>query len=130
WFWDRSKSGGIFVEHSVHFFDLYGEIVGSPPAGVVSTRTVRDDAAPGGRVDQVECVVTHDNGVLCSYFHAFNRPKAMERQQAILAFDHGFVTVHGWIADGVVVDGWVAREAAEALGNLPHLTGQDRQQLG
>src|SRR3954465_13693000 len=22
WFWDRSKSGGIFVEHGVHFFDL------------------------------------------------------------------------------------------------------------
>jgi len=29
WFWDRSKSGGIFVEHGVHFFDLYGEIAGS-----------------------------------------------------------------------------------------------------
>ena len=23
WFWDRSKSGGIFVEHGVHFFDLF-----------------------------------------------------------------------------------------------------------
>lgn len=23
WFWDREKSGGIFVEHGVHFFDLY-----------------------------------------------------------------------------------------------------------
>ena len=22
WFWDREKSGGIFVEHGVHFFDL------------------------------------------------------------------------------------------------------------
>jgi predicted dehydrogenase len=23
WFWDRSKSGGIFIEHGVHFFDLF-----------------------------------------------------------------------------------------------------------
>ncbi len=23
WFWDRSKSGGIFIEHGVHFFDMF-----------------------------------------------------------------------------------------------------------
>ena len=23
WFWDREKSGGIFIEHGVHFFDLF-----------------------------------------------------------------------------------------------------------
>ncbi|HXB45057.1 MAG TPA: Gfo/Idh/MocA family oxidoreductase, partial [Puia sp.] len=23
WFWDESKSGGIFIEHGVHFFDLF-----------------------------------------------------------------------------------------------------------
>jgi len=53
----------------------------------------------------------------------------MERQQAILAFDHGFVTVRGWIVDAVEVEGWVAREAADALGALPHLTKQDRREI-
>ena len=28
WFWDRSKSGGIFVEHGVHFFDLFAGWLG------------------------------------------------------------------------------------------------------
>jgi predicted dehydrogenase len=23
WFWDESKSGGIFIEHGVHFFDMF-----------------------------------------------------------------------------------------------------------
>ncbi len=23
WFWDKKESGGIFIEHGVHFFDLY-----------------------------------------------------------------------------------------------------------
>jgi predicted dehydrogenase len=35
WFWDEEKSGGIFIEHAVHFFDLFsgwlgkGEIIHS-----------------------------------------------------------------------------------------------------
>ena len=39
WFWDRSKSGGIFIEHGVHFFDLFagwlgpGTGRGGPAAG-------------------------------------------------------------------------------------------------
>ena len=30
WFWDRTKSGGILVEHGVHFFDAYSRIAGAP----------------------------------------------------------------------------------------------------
>ena len=31
WFWDRDKSGGIFVEHGVHFFDLFAGWLGAGP---------------------------------------------------------------------------------------------------
>ncbi|HEV7214438.1 MAG TPA: Gfo/Idh/MocA family oxidoreductase [Chloroflexota bacterium] len=127
WFWDRQKSGGIFIEHGVHFFDLYGELAGTPPKEVAATRSVRDEAAPGGRIDQVDCAVLHDNGIICAYFHTFNRPKALERQQALLAFDRGFLTVQGWVADAVELDGWVDQAAAEALTTLPHLVQQSVQ---
>ena len=30
WMWDTEKSGGILVEHGVHFFDAYGQIAGAP----------------------------------------------------------------------------------------------------
>lgn len=122
WFWNREKSGGIFIEHGVHFFDLYGELAGAPPRDIVATRSIRDDKAPGGRIDQVDCAVVHDNGVLCSYFHAFNRPKALERQQAILGYDRGFVIVHGWVADAVELEAWVDQPGAEQLQTLPHIT--------
>jgi predicted dehydrogenase len=29
WFWDRDTSGGIFVEHGVHFFDLVASWLGA-----------------------------------------------------------------------------------------------------
>lgn len=121
WFWDRSKSGGIWIEHCVHFFDLYGELVGTPPMAVASAQSVRDDTAPAGQVDQVDGAVCHEQGIICGYFHAFNRPKPMERQQAIVAFDRGFVTIHGWIADAVELDGWVDTAAARLLQALPHI---------
>ncbi|MGI8916154.1 MAG: Gfo/Idh/MocA family protein [Chloroflexota bacterium] len=127
WFWNREKSGGIFIEHGVHFFDLYGELAGAPPKEITAIRSIRDNAAPGGRVDQVECTVLHDDGVICSYFHAFNRPKALERQQALLAFDRGFITVQGWVADAIELDGWVDDAAVTALTGLPHLTQQSVQ---
>ena len=28
WFWDRTKSGGIFIEHGVHFFDMFAGWLG------------------------------------------------------------------------------------------------------
>ena len=29
WFWDPAKSGGIFIEHGVHFFDLFAGWLGA-----------------------------------------------------------------------------------------------------
>ena len=33
WFWDRAKSGGIFIEHGVHFFDLFAGWLGPGTRG-------------------------------------------------------------------------------------------------
>src|SRR5258708_22501531 len=68
WFWDRSKSGGIFVEHGVHFFDMFEGWLG-PGVVVAAQRSVRPAPHPfpsppggeGGGVsdieDQVQCTV-------------------------------------------------------------------------
>ena len=45
WFWDREKSGGIFVEHGVHFFDMLTGWLG--PGEVVGARASR---RPGRRL--------------------------------------------------------------------------------
>ena len=50
WFWDAARSGGIFVEHGVHFFDLACWLVGSKVESVqaITAGLVSDD-----RIDTV-----------------------------------------------------------------------------
>ncbi len=95
WFWDPLASGGIFVEHGVHFFDIIGAIAGAPVKDVVGKTWVRGDGT--GKEDRVQALVTYDNGVDASFYHAFNRPGALERQTAHFAFEQGHLTLHGWI---------------------------------
>ncbi len=56
WFWDQSISGGIFVEHGVHFFDLFGWQLGRLPIIVVALAKGRDD----GLVDTVQAIVSYE----------------------------------------------------------------------
>ena len=95
WFWDPDASGGIFVEHGVHFFDIIGAIAGAPAQSVLGRTWTRPDAT--GKEDRVQALVTYENGVEASFYHAFNRPGALEKQIAHFAFERGHVTLHGWI---------------------------------
>lgn len=47
WFWDRSKSGGIFLEHGVHFFDLFAGWLGTG-----RVQTARIGVRPGSVVEE------------------------------------------------------------------------------
>ncbi len=95
WFWDPVASGGIFVEHGVHFFDMVGAIVGAPAQDVLGRTWTRTDGT--GKEDRVQALVTYQNGIEASFYHAFNRPGALEKQTAHFAFERGHVTLHGWI---------------------------------
>ena len=95
WFWDPVASGGIFVEHGVHFFDIIGAIIGVPARNVLGRTWARGDGT--GKEDRVQALVTYDNGVEASFYHAFNRPGALEKQTAHFTFERGHVTLNGWI---------------------------------
>jgi len=95
WFWDPVASGGIFVEHGVHFFDMIGAIAGAPARNVLGRAWVRADGTE--KEDRVQALVTYANGVEASFYHAFNRPGALEKQTAHFAFERGHVTLNGWI---------------------------------
>jgi predicted dehydrogenase len=93
WFWDRAKSGGIFVEHGVHFFDLFTGWLG-PGRVVAAQRSVR----PGtGIEDQVQCTVSYDETVLVNFYHGFHQPGRMDRQEMRLVFERGDVTLYEWV---------------------------------
>ncbi|MBI3948549.1 MAG: Gfo/Idh/MocA family oxidoreductase [Armatimonadetes bacterium] len=94
WFWNRRQSGGILVEHGVHFFDLYTWISGSRPCRTTGHRTTR----PGtDQEDRVIATVEYEDGALATFYHAFDKPARLERTRARLGFDRGYIHVDGWI---------------------------------
>jgi predicted dehydrogenase len=93
WFWDRALSGGIFIEHGVHFFDLFAGWLG---AGRVESAQV--SLRPGTAIeDQVQCTVRYGATALVNYYHGFHQPGRMDRQQMRLLFERGEVTLDEWV---------------------------------
>lgn len=93
WFWDREKSGGIFVEHGVHFFDLFAGWLG-PGKVLAAARSLR----PNSRVEeQVTCTVRYRENVLVHFYHGFHQLARMDRQELRLVFELGDVTLYEWI---------------------------------
>lgn len=115
WFWDPAHSGGIFVEHGVHFFDAARELLGSDPVSVRATAVRR----PGGPVDMVSADVLHPGGVLASHLHSFTHAHRCERQ--LMRLDHGFAEsrISGWIPVWAEVSAWTDEAGAAAWEELP-----------
>lgn len=91
WMWDAEKSGGILVEHGVHFFDAYGQVAGPPQEAWGS--------APRG--EAVEVTVRYAGGAIGRYYHEFAWPQQVERTHGIMFFEHGYVEIDGWIPERV-----------------------------
>ncbi len=118
WFWDKRLSGGIFVEHGVHFFDLYGGWLG---AGRVVSAAAADrlrppvpEEAPTPE-DRVQCTVRHDSGALVSHYHGFDQIGPMDRCEHVIRCEMGDVRVEGWLPERLVVDAAVDEAGAERL---------------
>jgi predicted dehydrogenase len=93
WFWDRSKSGGIFIEHGVHFFDLFAGWLGP---GTVEAAQVC--VRPGTAIeDQVQCTVRYGAEVLVQFYHGFTQPARLDRQELRLVFERGDVRLEEWV---------------------------------
>lgn len=92
WFWDRGKSGGIFVEHGVHFFDMAARLLG--PGRIESAgRACRPS---DGAEDQVWCDGRFGSAV-ARFYHGFNQSGATEAQRFEIVCERGQVTMEGWI---------------------------------
>lgn len=86
WFWDPAKSGGIFIEHGVHFFDLFAGWLGEG-------RLI--DAFQIGR-DRVQATVLYKNSPV-NFYHGFDQLKILDRQEMRLLFERGEITLFEWI---------------------------------
>jgi predicted dehydrogenase len=137
WFWDRGISGGIFVEHGVHFFDLVASWLG-PGEVVAAARSVRPPAPGGGRSgveEQVMCTCRYPApgaaasaaaaagagrhaGVLFHFEHGFHQPSRMDRQEMRLVFERGELRLFDWVPTHGELRALLDEEAARAIADL------------
>lgn len=114
WFWDRTKSGGIFVEHGVHFFDLFAGWLGD--GEVVCAQAAQRENSP--IEDQVQCVVRYKDGVHVNFYHGFHQAGRMDRQELRLVFEQGDVTLFGWVPTVASIHAFADEPTTRALCDL------------
>ncbi len=111
WFWDEEASGGIFIEHGVHFFDLARSLFGE--GQVISARkTVR----PGSHlVDQADCEVRYGSQAVLGFYHGFHQPVPLDRKEWTLLFDRGEIVLRGWIPCDIRITALLDEESVARL---------------
>jgi predicted dehydrogenase len=94
WFWDLAKSGGIFIEHGVHFFDLFSGWLGN--GKVHAALQLRRPAVKELIIDRVQATVLYKTGPV-NFYHGFDQPKILDRQEMRLLFERGEITLFEWV---------------------------------
>ena len=120
WFWDESRSGGIFVEHGVHFFDAAAMLLDREATSVQAVAARR----PDGPVDLVSATVSHGDAVLATHTHSFTHARRCERQLMRLDCGTAEVRVDGWIPVHAVIDAWTDDAGLATAQGLPDRTSE------
>ena len=132
WFWSPGQSGGIFVEHGVHFFDLFEWWFG--PGTVISADRLR--RPPSGIVDQVRCSVQYGDQTLADFYHGFHQMHRRDEQHWRIVFETGTLEMKEWVPTSLTIDFDAAAASAEQLREffpgsevtlLQHYEGRDRE---
>jgi predicted dehydrogenase len=98
WFWDKSKSGGIWIEHGVHFFDAFAWVAGESGQILASKAYYRPDSVN----DRVEALAQY-GPVAAHFYHAFDQSSHTEQTVVRLTFQHGYVTLNEWVPTSIEI---------------------------
>ncbi|MCY7358225.1 MAG: Gfo/Idh/MocA family oxidoreductase [Rudanella sp.] len=119
WFWDRTKSGGIFVEHGVHFFDMFAGWLG---AGKVVAAQIAKRPHSADIEDQVNCTVEYgdaETGIkTVNFYHGFTQTGRMDRQEMRIVFERGDITLQEWVPTRLTMRAVVDEETTRELMTL------------
>lgn len=125
WFWDRSISGGILIEHAVHFIDIVESLTDQKfikSTGLCHYRNIRQQ-------DQVLASVLYDGGLIATHYHAFAYPGFFETTSVRLAFDLAVFDIQGWIPLKGQFTALVNSKTKKELSLLPGLTVNETESI-
>ena len=94
WMWDEKKSGGIFIEHAVHFFDLIEGWLGI--GKLIASQKITKQGLTKKIWPEVQAICKYRNG-LFNFYHGFHQADRMDRQELKLVFELGDITLHEWV---------------------------------
>jgi predicted dehydrogenase len=115
WFWDEKKSGGIFIEHAVHFFDMFSGWLGK--GELINSFEIRRPGVAQKIMDRVEATVLYKDGPV-TFYHGFNQPKILDRQEMRLQFDRGDITLYEWIPVKIRLHGLLQDDHLQKLTSI------------
>ena len=114
WFWKPQSSGGIFIEHGVHFFDLFEWWFGQGEV-LAAQQAIR----PGTKIiDQVQCAVKYGDATLATFYHGFHQMLRRDEQTWMITFELGTLRMREWVPTRLELDVSVSENALEALAQL------------
>ena len=112
WMWDEKMSGGIFIEHAVHFFDMLEGWLG--PGVCVAAQKVKKKGMSKEIWPEVQAICLYRNG-LFNFYHGFHQANRMDRQELKLVFANGEITLYEWVPARMVVKGLITEEKLASL---------------
>ena len=115
WFWNSNISGGILIEHGVHFIDLINSLTDQKFTSVQGMSFYRNEK----QEDQVMVNVLYDRGLIATHYHSFACPDFFEITTILLAFDLARIHIEGWIPLWGKISALVNKETKEKLSLLP-----------
>ncbi|QQE12439.1 Gfo/Idh/MocA family oxidoreductase [Planctomycetota bacterium] len=120
WFWNPEISGGIFVEHGVHSFDMLRYWLGE--AQVLSASRFRryfnEETEGDVLIDQATCDLRYGYQTTINFYHGFNQPVPLDMQDTRIIFERGQILLRGWIPSFVEVRGLLTDSEIEQLEKL------------
>ncbi|RZK60554.1 MAG: Gfo/Idh/MocA family oxidoreductase [Pedobacter sp.] len=125
WFWDKEVSGGIFIEHGVHFFDIINALTDQKFTKVYGASHGRNEQ----QVDQVSAMVLYNEGLIASHYHSFSGPGFFEETTIRLMYDLAKVEIKGWIPMSGSIKVLANAATREKLNHIPGLKIINAEQI-
>lgn len=138
WFWDRERSGGLFIEHGVHFFEVgrhwFGDAVEAQGFALTEAngessrmwasvlhrdRTGRDDLQEGQNTRQETGAPSPHEYIPVHYYHGFVMDSdAPESTQWDVYCAQGRIVLDGWIPQRLYIEGTLTAGQADWIDAL------------